>query len=102
MFEELNNEQRELVKEALRAKEDLAYDKRDFDKMGEVADLIRELDRIGKEGERTHDEGCPHLYGIGHVCADIECPECDKYGYHPTKECPHCGYHTCWCVKEEV
>ena len=100
MFEKLDDDQREILWDALKAHADLAYDKQDNDTMSEVNDMIRELDRIGKQDERTHDEDCPNLYGTGHVCADIECPECERYGYHPTKECPNCGHHLCWCVKK--
>ena len=100
MFNELTDTQREVLWDALRAHHDLQYDKGDYDTMEEVEAMLIELDRIGKQDERTHDEGCPNLYGIGHVCADIECPECETHGYHPTKECPSCGYHLCWCVKK--
>lgn len=100
MFEDTSDDQREILWKALDLYADLRYDEGDYDGMGEANDMIRELDRIGKNDERTHDEGCPHLYGIGHVQAPIPCTECEAHGWHPTRECQNCGYHLCWCVKE--
>lgn len=101
MFEELNDSQRETLREALKAKEDLAYDKRDFDTMGEAEAMLRELDRIGGEDDRTHEKGCPNLYAIGHQQAPMDCTECGQYGWHPTRECDNCGHQLCWCVTED-
>lgn len=99
-FECLNDDERELVKNALSSYEALQYEAREFDDMAETEELIREIDRLGDDGERNHDENCPHLYAVGHVQADIPCPECDRHGWHPTKVCQNCDYSLCWCVSE--
>lgn len=98
MFEELNNRQRELVKGSLREREDMAYAKKDFDTMAEIGEMLRELDRIGKEEDRSHTEDCPNTTGVGFIQTDMPCPECGMYGWHPTRECHECGHALCWCV----
>jgi hypothetical protein len=49
--------------------------------------------------KREHSDKCPEQENIGYVLAPIECPECDKHGYHPTRQCKFCGYALCWCLK---
>jgi hypothetical protein len=53
-------------------------------------------------GNRVHDDRCPTRPNVGHVCANIECPECDTHGYHPTTGCEQCGHALCWCVEESM
>lgn len=75
------------------------------DRMKEAIEKLRDRSSNRKEelrelfsNEKEHTDDCPNQPDAGYVCALINCPKCEEYGRHPTRECEHCGYSLCWCV----